>query len=481
MSHDPSIVMGLDEKAPLIGSSDSGGTRPYHSVEGGPKDIDPDGPLFQDGEKVDAALVTASVSSSLVNLTNTIVGAGVLALPFAFKSTGAILGIVVLVMVYLLILMSIEFLVAATRHTTQKSYAGVAIAALGYRGNVITQIATILTTFGAMTSYLIIIGDMTAPLIGLALGGDNDAYCSLYAERQFPIACSLPILIPLCMLRNIDSLRYTSAVAVFSVLYLVLIVVYKSGESIAANAEESKMQPHDFFNFSAMIFRAIPIITLAFTCHMNVLPVVTGLKHPTKRRVRQVTIGSITICVILYALIGLFGFLTFYTRDAVEGNVLLNYDVDEPEIIVGRVAVTLVVVFSFPILAHPCIGAVEALFFNDWAFSYKRRAIEVACIVGPAFTIAFFVADVSIVLGVAGSTGSTLIGFILPGLFYMVLNPEEKVGRVIAALLMILGVVFLCVSTWVTLQDAFDGLEEEEKQSAANLCNATLRNEQHPP
>eukprot|EP00038_Savillea_parva_P001842 m.107817 g.107817 ORF g.107817 m.107817 type:complete len:77 (-) comp10635_c0_seq1:78-308(-) len=43
------------------------------------------------------------------------------------------------------------------------------------------------------------------------------------------------------------------------------------------------------------------------------------------------------------------------------------------------------------------------------------------------------------------------------------------------------SVVFLCVSTWVTLQDAFDGLEEEEKQSAANLCNATLRNEQHPP
>lgn len=34
-------------------------------------------PLFQDGENVDASLVTASVFSSFINLTNTVVGAGV--------------------------------------------------------------------------------------------------------------------------------------------------------------------------------------------------------------------------------------------------------------------------------------------------------------------------------------------------------------------------------------------------------------------
>jgi hypothetical protein len=42
--------------------------------------------LFQDGESVDAALVTASVFSSLTNLTNTIVGAGVCSHP-TFKLT----------------------------------------------------------------------------------------------------------------------------------------------------------------------------------------------------------------------------------------------------------------------------------------------------------------------------------------------------------------------------------------------------------
>mmetsp|Transcript_19423 Transcript_19423/g.57795 ORF Transcript_19423/g.57795 Transcript_19423/m.57795 type:complete len:387 (+) Transcript_19423:369-1529(+) len=385
------------------------------------------------------ALVTASVGSSIVNLTNTVVGAGVLALPFAFKATGAVLGVVVLLVVYALIMCSIELLVGCTKHTKHKSYAGIATAALGRHGNTFTQAAVFLATFGAMTSYLIIIGDMMGPLIGLWMGGTNDDYCSFYARRQFPIICSLGIVVPLSMLRNIDSLRYTSGIAVASVLYLLLVVVYKSGESISENAGEEEMEAGDFVNFSEKIFRAIPIITLAFTCHMNVLPVVTGLKRPTSRRVRQVTWGSITTCVAIYVLIGLFGFLTFYTSDTVEGNVLLNYDVDEPEIIVGRVAVTLVVIFSFPVLAHPCIGSIEALFFDSWPFSYWRRAAEVFFVVGSNFTIAYFVADVSLVLGIAGSTGSTMISFILPGFFYALLHPEESRGKILGALLMAVG------------------------------------------
>jgi hypothetical protein len=32
------------------------------------------------------------------------------------------------------------------------------------------------------------------------------------------------------------------------------------------------------------------------------------------------------------------------------------------------------------------------------------------------------------------------------------------------------------VSTWVTLEDAFEASGDEEESSAANLCNSTLQN-----
>jgi hypothetical protein len=64
------------------------------------------------------------------------------------------------------------------------------------------------------------------------MGGTNDDYCSVYARRQFPIVISLLVIVPLSMLRNIDSLKYTSAVAVIAIMYLLFVVVIKSGESI---------------------------------------------------------------------------------------------------------------------------------------------------------------------------------------------------------------------------------------------------------
>jgi hypothetical protein len=105
-------------------------------------------------------------------------------------------------------------------------------AAFGKKGVIITHISIFITTFGTMTSYLVIIGDMVAPMIGLFMGGTNDAYCSQYAARQFPITLALFFVIPLSILRNIDSLRYTSILAVVSVLYLLVVVVYKSGQKI---------------------------------------------------------------------------------------------------------------------------------------------------------------------------------------------------------------------------------------------------------
>ena len=50
-----------------------------------------------------------------------------------------------------------------------------------------------------------------------------------------------------------------------------------------------------------------------------------------------------------------FRYLTFF--DKVKGNILLNYDSDDQFIIVGRLCVTMVILFSYPLLAQvwlPC-------------------------------------------------------------------------------------------------------------------------------
>jgi len=434
--------------------------------------------VFTDHEGIDPKLVTATVFSSLFNLTNTIVGAGVLALPFAFRSTGVILGTIVLFGVFLLIQYSIQLLITCTKYTKASTYHGIAQAAYGKKGVTVTHIAIFITTFGTMTSYLVIIGDMVAPIIGLFMGGTNDDYCSLFSARQFPITLALFVVIPLSCLRNIDSLSYTSLLAVASVLYLLVVVVYKSGQSMLDGGSMEDLTDGDFLDFSDRIFRALPIMTLAFTCHMNIFSIISGLRLPTVKRVRYVTSGSLTICWLIYTVIGIFGFLTFYTESSINGNLLLNYDVDESIIVAGRIAVFVVVLFSYPMLSHPCLASVDGLLFPNSEFSYKRRIIEVVCVAGGNYLIAFFVSDVSLVLGLAGAIGSTAISFVLPALFFMRLHPSsfKSRGKIMAIALLVVGLISLLISTVVTLIDAFDADAED---TPANVCNRTLYDLEH--
>lgn len=446
---------------------------PYSRKEGGLDEV-----LFSgENSSIDPKLVTATVLSSLFNLTNTIVGAGALALPFAFRSTGLILGAMVLGVVFVLILFSINILVAATKVSGAETYHGLANAAYGRKGIVVTHLSVVIATFGTMTAYLVIVGDMMSPAIGLLMGGTNDDYCDFWAQRQVPITAALLLVVPLCILRNIDSLQYTSILAVVSIGYLTTIVVVKSGQSFNDGGLDQIETVH-FFKLSSEIFRAIPIMTLAFTCHMNLFPIITGLKLPTRRRVRYVTYGAMTVCLVIYATLGVFGYLTFYSFDKVSGNILLNYDVKLPEIVVGRFAVTIVVLFSYPMLGHPCINALDALIF-DRPFTYLRRTFMVLVTVGTTYIIAFFVTEVDLVLGVAGSLGSVMISFILPALFYLRIHPDKLTSfrKISSILLVIIGVAALVISTVITILAAVDADPDED--ASANECNRTLYNERN--
>jgi hypothetical protein len=75
-----------------------------------------------------------------------------------------------------------------------------------------------------------------------------------------------------------------------------------------------------------------------------------------------------------------------------------------------------VILFSFPLLALPCLGAIDELIFSPdrWEFSYCRRSAIMLVVVSCQFTVALFVTDISVPLGIAGSTGCVFLYSCLP-------------------------------------------------------------------
>ncbi|KNC53700.1 glutamine-scyllo-inositol transaminase [Thecamonas trahens ATCC 50062] len=108
---------------------------------------------------------TASVLTSTVNLTNTIVGGGMLALPFAVKSAGLVLAVALLVAVMITTAFSVGLLVEAGKSTRAPLFTDLTAATLGRKWVPVVQISVILQSYGTCIGYYIIIADMIQPLL----------------------------------------------------------------------------------------------------------------------------------------------------------------------------------------------------------------------------------------------------------------------------------------------------------------------------
>lgn len=78
------------------------------------------------------------------------------------------------------------------------------------------------------------------------------------------------VIIPLSFLRRLDSLKYTSIVALLALSYLVLTVV---AHFLMGDTLEQRGEVHYFkWQGPMRFFSNLPVIIFAFTCHQNVYP-----------------------------------------------------------------------------------------------------------------------------------------------------------------------------------------------------------------
>ena len=78
------------------------------------------------------------------------------------------------------------------------------------------------------------------------------------------------IVIPLSFLRRLDSLKYTSVIALISIGYLVILVFahFVKGDTMVDRGPLRLVQPQSAVAFLS----SFPVIVFAYTCHQNVSP-----------------------------------------------------------------------------------------------------------------------------------------------------------------------------------------------------------------
>ncbi len=359
------------------------------------------------------------ILDAVVNLVNTIIGGGMLALPFALRSCGVVFGSLLLLVFFGLAVYTGRLLVKCGAMGHGASLSQLGEAAFGGAGRLLVEVAVLLFSFGALIGYLIIIGDILTPYINLMFPCDR---------RLVMLFFGAFVCLPLSCLRRISLLRFTSLAALVFILYLVACIV---GWGISGMMDGFEPDRVVLGSVDAQFLSVLPIIAFAYSFQANVLPVWAEMgEFPETKGINLAVNVSCFICLIVYLLCGIFGYLSFF--ELTSDNILVHYPTAAWYFDVGKIGYSLIIMFSYPLLCYPMRVTIDAMINSLYyreplrAVSKLRIVVEASIIFVLAYVIAIVAVGIGIVFGISGATVGNLIVIGLPCILYIVLDVDSR-------------------------------------------------------
>ncbi|KAF3826313.1 hypothetical protein GH733_006427 [Mirounga leonina] len=417
---------------------------------------------------------TTSFGMSSFNLSNAIMGSGILGLSYAMANTGIILFIIMLLAVAILSLYSVHLLLKTAKEGGSLIYEKLGEKAFGWPGKIGAFVSITMQNIGAMSSYLFIIKYELPEVIRAFMGLEENTGYVIY--KKFQIPCPLPVLD-----HNVGNLTFNNTLPVHMVMLpnnsessgVNFMMDYThqnpagldenqakgslhgSGVEYEAHSDD-KCQPK-YFVFNSRTAYAIPILAFAFVCHPEVLPIYSELKDRSRRKMQTVSNISITGMLVMYLLAALFGYLTFYGE--VEDELLHAYSkvytFDTPLLMV-RLAVLVAVTLTVPIVLFPIRTSVTTLLFPRRPFSWIRHFLIAAILLALNNVLVILVPTIKYIFGFIGASSATMLIFILPAVFYLKLVKKEPLRspqKVGALIFLVVGIIFMIGSMALIIID----------------------------
>uniref|UniRef100_A0A4W3J909 Sodium-coupled neutral amino acid symporter 2 n=1 Tax=Callorhinchus milii TaxID=7868 RepID=A0A4W3J909_CALMI len=408
-----------------------------------------------------------SFGISAFNLSNAIMGSGILGLAYAMANTGIVLFVILLSAVSIFSLYSVHLLLKTSKEGGSLLYEQLGQRAFGMPGKVAASVSITMQNFGAMSSYLYIV-KYELPLVILAFLNLTENTGHWYLNGDWlVIIVSIVLILPLSLLKNLGYLGYTSGLSLLCMVFFMIVVIHKSyhipcpfftyeaitSDPLASalhNATDLDMCKPKYFIFNSQTVYAVPILTFAFVCHPAVLPIYEELKDRSRKKMQRVANVSFLGIFVMYLLAAVFGYLTFYGH--VEPELLHTYSKVykfDTVLLVVRLAVLMAVTLTVPVVLFPIRTSVQQLLFPSKEFNWVRHSLITVIILGLANCLVIFVPTIRDIFGFMGASAAAMLIFILPSAFYIKLVKKESMKSVqkIGALIFLICGIFVMISS----------------------------------
>eukprot|EP01060_Flectonema_neradi_P024938 TRINITY_DN33802_c0_g1_i1.p1 TRINITY_DN33802_c0_g1~~TRINITY_DN33802_c0_g1_i1.p1 ORF type:complete len:460 (+),score=67.70 TRINITY_DN33802_c0_g1_i1:27-1406(+) len=422
-----------------------------------------------------------SMAVSVFNVITTIIGSGILGLPYAASLTGLLIFTVMVVGMGFISQYSLRLVVNSALLAREYSWSSLASYAFG---NSVVDYIVIIQASGSVTSYLVVVRDIVDNLLRKYYTAGVVPYTSVVV-----VTCALTtfLITPLALSRKMQYLGMTSFAAAASIVVFITVVCQKVlSNGLVGSSDEEVITPPPILYPTTFenVLLELPTVCFSFTCHSAILSVFDELREAdaigrTRRcryRIGSVIQWSVSISVLIYLVAGYAGSLRY--GSGTRPDLLVSIGEFEGSDAGVTEALQLLILMSIslhvPLIQHPCRELVEKV--SGGQLSLDSASLLMIAV--PLF-LALAVPQIAPVFVITGAVSSISLIFLVPPLLYSEIlrsNPISLVesesppllprtrapvsGELLSEdythwRLFILGIILLICSWWGILSNVF--------------------------
>ncbi|KAK4261656.1 hypothetical protein QN277_004620 [Acacia crassicarpa] len=399
----------------------------------------------------DTPLLTKSppLSSNFKTFANifiAVVGAGVLGLPYCFKRTGWVLGLLMLFTVAFLTYHCMMLLVYTRRKLEStmgfskiNSFGDLGFAICGPVGRFSVDAMIVLSQAGFCVSYLIFISNTLAHL--LSQNTQTSLILGLSPKVLFLWSC-FPFQLGLNSIRTLTHLAPMSIIADGIDITAKILVMVEDVSVFMKNRPALEA----FGGFS-VFFYGVGVAVYAFEGIGMVLPLESEAKD--KEKFGRVLGIGMTVISLLFGAFGVLGYFAFgnETKDIITTNLGLGLVST-----LVQLGLCINLFFTFPLMMNPVYEVVERRLCDSRYCVWLRWLM----VLGVSL-VALSVPNFADFLSLVGSGVCVVLGFVLPAMFYYLAFKEELGWRSVIGngAIVVFGLIMAITGTWSSLVEIF--------------------------
>ncbi|XP_026762564.1 putative sodium-coupled neutral amino acid transporter 10 [Galleria mellonella] len=390
-----------------------------------------------------------------VTLANSIIGVGILAMPFCFQQCGVLLATLILLSMGLVSRLCCYFLLKSALLARRRNFEFLAFHVFGSAGKLAVEVGIIGFLMGTCIAYFVVVGDL-GPQIIAKLFNINQ---SDILRTSIMVLVSLLCVLPLGLLRNVDSLSNVSAATIGFYFCLVMKVIAEAASQLLSGDWHIRIE---MWKPSGLL-QCVPIFSMALFCQTQLFEIFESMPTLSLEKMNVVTKNAINICTGVYFTLGVFGYIAFNSQE-ISGNILMSLSPTMASDVI-KLGFVMSVAFSFPLIIFPCRASLYSLLYKKVHSSHHDhiinhsipessfRCITVAIIAVTLF-ISLLIPNIELVLGLVGSTIGVLICLVFPAACFVNVTFKNTNERILAKAIIVLGLIILVLGTYANLQAA---------------------------